>query len=68
MQLGMSKRILDFDYQLGRLFGELIYDYDNIESANGLYDIIFLHREGLQDNFKDVKKYIQAMKKEIKII
>ena len=52
----MSKRILDFDYQLGRLFGELIYDYDNIESAKGLYDIKFLHREGLQDNFKEVKK------------
>ena len=59
----MSKRILDFDYQLGRLFGELIYDYDNIESANGLYDIIFLHREGLQDNFKDVKKYTKSNSK-----
>ena len=59
----MSKRILDFDYQLGRLFGELIYDYDNIESANGLYDVIFLHREGLQDNFKDVKKYTKSNSK-----
>ncbi len=47
----MNKRILDFDFQLSRLFGEFIYDYDNIESSNGLYDIIFLHREGIQDNF-----------------
>ncbi len=59
----MSKRILDFDYQLGRLFGDLIYDYDNIESVDGLYDIIFLHREGLQDNFEDVKKYTKSNSK-----
>ena len=59
----MSKRILDFDYQLGRLFGDLIYDYDNIESVDGVYDIIFLHREGLQDNFEDVKKYTKSNSK-----
>lgn len=56
----MNKRILDFDFQLPRLFGEFIYDYDNIESANGLYDIIFLHREGIQDNFNDVKQYTKS--------
>lgn len=42
------------------MFGEFIYDYDNTESANGLYDIIFLHREGIQDNFNDVKQYTKS--------
>jgi len=62
MLLGMSKRILDFDYQLFRLFGHHIFDYDQQDDvsyprANGVYDIIFSHREGIQDRFDELKTY-----------
>ena len=62
MLLGMSKRILDFDYQLFRLFGHHIFDYDQQVGeqqprAHGVYDIIFSHREGIQDRFDELKTY-----------
>ncbi len=60
----MSKRILDFNSQLFRIFGHHVFDYDQVEShynnssqANGIYDIIFCHREGIQDNFEEIKSY-----------
>ena len=58
----MSKRILDFDYQLFRLFGHHIFDYDQQVGeqqprAHGVYDIIFSHREGIQDRFDELKTY-----------
>jgi len=60
----MSKRILDFNSQLFRIFGHHVFDYDQVEvhrnncqQANGIYDIIFCHREGLQDNFEEIKSY-----------
>ena len=60
-----NKRILDFDFQLSRIFGEWIPDtsYDNRDSANGLYDIVFLHRETAQDWFENIKPFIHTKTK-----
>jgi hypothetical protein len=63
MLLEMSKRILDFDYQLVRIFGHHIFDCDQLTedggfpAANGVYDIIICHREGVQDRFDELKTY-----------
>lgn len=55
----ITKKILDFDYQLKRVFGEFIKpnEYDTRDNLNGKYDIIFCHRESAQDNFESIKPY-----------
>ena len=55
----MTKKILDFDYQLNRIFGKFISqkEYDKSDTAEGIYDIIICHREGFQDNFSNILKY-----------
>jgi hypothetical protein len=55
----ITKKILDFDLQLCRIFGLFLEEnqYDNRETASGLYDIIICHRESAQDNFNDIEKY-----------
>ena len=55
----MTKKILDFDYQLNRIFGKFISkkEYDRPDTAEGIYDIIVCHREGFQDNFSNILKY-----------
>ena len=50
-------RILDVNNQLNRIFARFYIDYDDIDTATGQYDIIHLHREGVQDNFENIKKY-----------
>lgn len=54
-----TKRILDFDYQLNRIFGKFILEktYDRPDKAEGIYDIVVCHREGFQDNFNEILKY-----------
>lgn len=54
-----SKRILDFDLQLPRIFGLFLNqtEYENKEVANGIYDIIICHRESIQDRFDEIKQY-----------
>jgi hypothetical protein len=61
MIINSNKRVLDYNYQLSRIF-ERFFDenYDNMDTKNGIYDIVVLHREGLQDNFDDVKNYINS--------
>jgi hypothetical protein len=51
-------RILDYDLQLIRIFERFYINYDDIEEATGIYDVIFLHREGMQDNFENVKQFM----------
>lgn len=55
----ITKRLLDFDYQLKRIFGKFILEntYDNPDTAEGIYDIIICHREGFQDNFDEILKF-----------
>jgi hypothetical protein len=55
----LNKRILDFDYQLNRIFGKFILEktYDRPDTAEGIYDIVVCHREGFQDNFVEILKY-----------
>ncbi len=55
----ITKRILDFDYQLKRIFGKFILEktYDRPDTAEGIYDIVVCHREGFQDNFDEIIKY-----------
>lgn len=63
MLLGMiTKRILDFDYQLPRIFGKFINqkEYVTKNNAVGEFDIIFCHREGLQDNFDELLTYTHS--------
>ena len=61
----MNKRILDFDLQLARVFGEFIKEdeYDQIGNCSGTYDIIFLHRETAQDRFDEVLPYCKSTTK-----
>lgn len=57
-------RILDSECQLGRIFGSFGLEYDTIEKTDGgLYDIIFTHRELMQDNFDSIKKFIKPTTK-----
>lgn len=58
-------RILDCDFQLSRTFGLFIPEnsYDTFENANGLYDLIFTHREKIQDDFDSIKKYTKPNSK-----
>ena len=55
----ITKRILDFDYQLNRIFGKFISEktYDRPDNAKGIYDIIVCHREGFQGNFDQLLNY-----------
>ena len=55
----ITKRILDFDYQLNRIFGKFIPEktYDRPDNAEGIYDIIVCHREGFQGNFDQLLNY-----------
>lgn len=57
MIINPNKRILDYNSQLVRIFQRFFLDYDDVSEANGIYDVIILHREGIQDNFEDVKQY-----------
>lgn len=52
-------RILDTDLQLNRTFGLFIpmTIYDTWENPNGVYDLIFTHREGMQDRYESIKQY-----------
>lgn len=59
----ITKRILDFDCQLSRLFFIHLDNYDDRNFADGLYDYIFCHREGIQDNFLEIKKYAHTKTK-----
>jgi len=69
-----TKRILDIDLQSNRLFGEILqtgsydipFDESTKQTAEGLYDIIFTHRDSMNhDGFNDFKKYCH---KDTKII
>lgn len=65
MLLEMNHRILDFSFQLGRVFSSIVFDYDTLENCKGLYDIIFIHREGIQDEniWKNVKEFCKPSTK-----
>lgn len=75
MLLGMkTKRILDVDLQLNRLFGQLLhtgsyeipFDESTKEMANGTYDLVFTHRDSMNhEGFGEIKEYL---KPETKII
>ena len=52
-----SPRVLDYSYQLVRIFENFFIDYDTPETAEGVYDIIYLHRAETQDDFNGVIKY-----------
>ena len=58
-------RILDTEYQLFRTFGKFIKsdEYDLLENATGLYDIVFTHRQLMQDDFNSIKKYLKPTTK-----
>lgn len=60
-----NKRILDYDLQLVRLFADLIptTEYENREVAEGTYDYIFCHREGIQDNYEHIKSFTHSTTK-----
>ena len=55
----INKKILDYDYQLSRVFGKFINqtDYENRDTAKGKFDVIFCHREGFQDDFDGIMSY-----------
>lgn len=58
----ITKRILDFDYQLPRLFGKFINqrEYVTKNDAIGEFDVVFCHREGLQDSFNELLTYTNS--------
>lgn len=58
-------RILDCDLQLCRTFGLFISgnSYDTFENPSGTYDLIFTHREKIQDDFDSIKKYTKPSSK-----
>ena len=58
-------RILDSEYQMVRIFGKFIKpeEYDVFEFANGLYDIVFTHRQLMQDDFESIKPYLKPTTK-----
>jgi hypothetical protein len=58
-------RILDCDLQLCRTFGLFIAgnSYDTFEHPSGTYDLIFTHREKIQDDFDSIKKYTKPNSK-----
>ena len=58
----ITKKILDFDHQLSRIFGEFInpHEYDTRENLDGKYDIIFCHRDSVQDDFQSIKPYCNS--------
>ena len=60
-----SFRILDSDLQLSRTFGLFISEnlYNKYESPHGVYDLIFTHREKIQDDFNFIKKYAKPNSK-----
>ena len=58
-------RILDSEYQMVRIFGKFIKpeECDVFEFANGLYDIVFTHRQLMQDDFESIKPYLKPTTK-----
>ena len=64
----MKIKILDFNYQLSRIFGKFLSneEFDNPETSKfENYDVIVCHRDGIQDNFDNIKKFC---KKNTKIV
>lgn len=60
-------KILDYDLQISRIFGLFIksdlHKYDNCETMNGIYDLVFTHREGTQDRFEELIPHINSSTK-----
>jgi hypothetical protein len=55
----MSKKVLDVDYQLIRVLHPFYSSQDTPENINhDKYDIIVCQREGIQDNFDFIFKYV----------
>ena len=48
-----------------RIFGKFIKpeECDVFEFANGLYDIVFTHRQLMQDDFESIKPYLKPTTK-----
>lgn len=68
MLLGQMIRVLDWNYQTPRLFGEFFQKHkikvDNHDNINGIYDVIITHREGIQDSdFSEIEKYCHSKTK-----
>ena len=66
----ITKKILDYEYQLTRIFGKWLNEdkhtpkyYERLDEANGLYDIVFTHRQSMQDDFESIKKYLKPTSK-----
>jgi hypothetical protein len=56
----MSKKVLDIDYQLIRVFHPFYSSQDTPEDINhDKYDIVMCHRDGIQDNFDYILKFIK---------
>jgi hypothetical protein len=56
----MSKRVLDINYQLIRIFQPFYAQQDTPDNINhDKYDIIMCHRDGLQDEFDLILKYAE---------
>lgn len=56
----MSKKVLDVDYQLIRVFHPFYSSQDTPEDLNyDKYDIIMCHRDGVQNNFDYILKFIK---------
>lgn len=56
----MSKKVLDIDYQLIRVFHPFYSSQDTPEELNhDKYDIIMCHRDGLQTNFDYILKFVK---------
>lgn len=57
-----NHRMLDTDLQANRLVGIFIpsHTYDTWENPNGVYDLIFTHRETMQDRFESIKPYMKS--------
>lgn len=57
----MSKRVLDVNYQLIRIFQPFYAQQDTPDNINhDKYDIIMCHRDGLQDEFDFILKYAES--------
>jgi len=55
----MSKKVLDIDYQLIRVLHPFYSSQDTPENINHeKYDVIVCQREGIQDNFDFILKYV----------
>jgi hypothetical protein len=63
-------KILDINYQSSRVFGLWLnidihtpLHYQPLHEADGLYDVIITHREGIQDDYDKIKKYLKPTSK-----